>query len=85
MDTSLLVSGLIGVIIGLISGMIIQGLILRPSIGDDYEINKPKVKGKDNTLLIEQEREKDKKGFFKRIFKGKTNENKEKRKKVRIS
>jgi len=72
--------GLICLASGIPLGMLIQGKLLKPLIGDQYEINKPKVRGEGNTMLIEQENEdnttpdnkkKEKKKFFSKIFKRK--------------
>jgi hypothetical protein len=49
--------------IGIIAGMFLGGsgvyLMLKGNLGDKYEIVKPKIKGSDNTLKIEQENFKD--------------------------
>ena len=45
----------IGVIVGLGGGFISAGIIYKPLIGDHYTIEKPKIKGDNNILQIEQE------------------------------
>lgn len=48
--------------IGIIAGIFLGGsgvyLMLEGKVGDKYEIVKPKIKGSDNTLKIEQENNK---------------------------
>lgn len=61
--------GVIGILIGSYLGFWFQGLILKPMIGDDFEINKPKIKGQNNELKIDQQ------NIVKRIFNRKNKEN----------
>jgi hypothetical protein len=45
----------IGIIVGIFIGAFSTHLMLKGHMGDKYEIVKPKVRGKDNTLKIDQE------------------------------
>ena len=56
-----LLSGFIGLSIGLILGFIIQAKLMKPLIGDDFEINRPKVKGENNLLQVLQNNKKESK------------------------
>lgn len=51
----------IGIIIGIIAGCYIQYSLLKNNIGDDYEINRPKIKGENNILDIKQKNDVEKK------------------------
>lgn len=45
-------STLSAILLGIIAGMVIMFLLVRSSIGDDYTLKKPKVKGQNNLLKI---------------------------------
>jgi hypothetical protein len=49
----------IGVVVGLMAGYYVASLTYKPLIGDHYTIDRPKIKGDNNTLQIEQENLKD--------------------------
>lgn len=51
---------LLGFSLGSYVGYWIASRLYRPLIGDDFEINKPKVKGSDNILQVFQSNKKDK-------------------------
>ena len=53
---------LIGFALGSYAGFSIQALLFRPLVGDDFEINKPKVKGENNLLQVLQTNTKDSTG-----------------------
>lgn len=80
--TAILISIPIGFGLGIWAGAVMVIKNLSPFLGDQYEINKPKIKGRGNHLLIEQENtdtdvpEKEKKNWFSKIFKRKNNGNK---------
>jgi hypothetical protein len=63
---------LIGVCLGTYLGIWMSLKMLLPSVGDDFEINKPKIKGEGNTLEVTQQIE-NKKQLIKRIFNRKKN------------
>ena len=44
----------LGMSTGTLMGAWLQSQILKPFIGNDYEINKPKVKGENNLLQVLQ-------------------------------
>ena len=44
----------LGFALGTWAGVTIQGNLLKPLLGDQYEIIRPKVKGEGNSMLIEQ-------------------------------
>lgn len=48
---------------GFIFGMITMWFLVKPALGDDYEINRPKVKGRNNILDVAQNNESKKKRF----------------------
>jgi hypothetical protein len=48
---------------GFICGMITMWYLVKPALGDDYEINRPKVKGRNNILDVVQNNEPKKKRF----------------------
>lgn len=64
-----------GLLVGYISGASITLASVKSAFGDAYEINKPKLKGEGNSMLIEQENQdtdvpkKEKKGWLSKIFK----------------
>jgi hypothetical protein len=51
---------------GIIIGMTLMWFLTKNEIGDDYKINKPKVKGENNSMKISQENSSPNKisGFF---------------------
>lgn len=64
----------IGLAVGIYCGYASAIFQLKPALGDDYEINKPKIKGQDNTLeVIQQNSVSKKQGVIKRILKRKRN------------
>lgn len=54
--------------IGVVFGLITMFLIVKSEIGDEYDIYKPKQKGKDNSMKIHQKNNKPKKHILKRLF-----------------
>lgn len=49
--------------IGCICGMTFMWFLVKPALGDDYKINRPKVKGRNNMLDVTQNNEPKKKRF----------------------
>lgn len=51
------------ILIGFIFGMVAMWYLMKPALGDDYEINRPKVKGRNNVLEVDQNNSPKKKRF----------------------
>jgi hypothetical protein len=49
----------IGVVLGLFGGYYVASVTYKPLIGDHYTIEKPKIKGDNNILQIDQDNLKD--------------------------
>ena len=61
---------LVVLFVGIVLGMVIMWFLMRGELGDEYDIKKSKVRGRDNTQQISQQVEpKEKKRF--RLFKRK--------------
>jgi len=45
---------LIGLVCGMVGGVSLTIALLKNLIGDDYEINKPKARGRNNKIVVEQ-------------------------------
>jgi hypothetical protein len=66
----------IGFAIGIAAGSAMNTELLKPLIGDKYQINKPRLKGTNNTLeVIQQNTSNKKQNIFKRILKRNKNVN----------